>query len=106
MKAPRDERQLELFSDDRREWTLKVIEALEEHSEVINRMYDLSQKVLLGVPGYARPEYIKRLRAHRNSLSVLIGYVAVKPNVRRQFFKAKPPRPIGTATGTALPLKI
>ena len=84
MKAPKDERQLDLFSDPRREWALAVIEALEQNADKINYLHDLMQKVLDGVPGYASPEHVKRMRAfRRKQRRVLgIGSTVLKSTVR------------------------
>ena len=73
MKAPRDERQLSLFSDPRREWALAVMEALEQNADMINKLHDLMLKVLAGVPGYATPEHVKRMRIFRQRQRRVLG---------------------------------
>jgi hypothetical protein len=70
MKAPKDQRQLELFRDPKREWAQKVVEALIEHGDKINYLHDLAKKVLAGEPGYARPEHVRRMRQRRRVLSL------------------------------------
>lgn len=82
MKAPRDERQLDFFSDPRREWALAVIEALEQNADKINDLHDLMQKVLKGVPGYAKPGHVKHMRAARRKHRRAIGSTALRATVR------------------------
>ena len=77
-EGPRDERQLSLFLDRKRELVLVLIESLEAHGEKIHRLHDLARKVRLGVPGYASPERVKYMRAFRRRL----GSTAIKATVR------------------------
>ena len=65
MTVPRDGHQLSLFSDPRREWALALMEALEQNADEITKLHDVMQKVLAGVPGYARPEHVRRMRLFR-----------------------------------------
>jgi len=81
MKHPQDNNQLSLFKDEHKELIRRLADELLKAGPKLERMVELQQKVLLGQPGYAKPEYIKKIRAHRKVLRLLIGAVVAKASV-------------------------
>jgi len=83
--ARKDPRQLRLFPDPRVERARALEAALLTHGNKIQRLYALTRKVRAGVPGYARPEHVRRVRLRNRKLGLLaVRYTRKRGPVKRR----------------------